>query len=841
MAETIANYDILKKIATGGMAEVYLAKQKGLGGFERLVCIKRILPHLTEQQDFITMFQDEARIAANLTHPNVAQIYDIGESDGSYYIAMEYVRGEDLRRIYNAEVARGRAMPLEPAAQMIMYAAAGLDYAHRQTTIDGRPLYLVHRDISPQNLLVTYDGHVKVVDFGVAKAAIKMSQTRSGVLKGKYSYMSPEQASGDPIDARSDIFALGVTLYEITTGTRLFKRENELETLHAVIECKVRAPRTVIPDYDSELENAVMRCLAYDPDDRYATAADLERDLERFLVGKGHPVNSSSLGLYMQDLFAEKLADELLLGGQPWEEENTPSRGPRSGPKLGKGKTDLRFGVETGATDISHPFDDEEDKTERTLVEEAWGDDLSKQAEALWESTAGQSSDWTGFADTSGETHTKGRKGVSVLSHDEVAGAGANPMDAAKTDRRRLRPKQERFLRKNVWFLGLGVLLCLGVGFGLSEMGFVGGRGGNTGPLVIDTEPRGARIEFFGDDAKELKRKYGFKKTPITIKEGVNSDGNLRLRIVREDYESAEVDLSEHQLEAGVAPDMIFVELTMGEGGREMGTLMLLSDPPGASVLVNGKKIEGVTPLTGLRVAGGQFYHVEFRKGNYEARWETRYMQPGMRLFIEVNLTATMDVTNVSANEGEASMAQTRGLPVVGSGQQGPSGNQAEKGLAKADPKEVGTRENKTSDDVKKRSLEPGFLKVEAGLKLQISSGKKVLGSTPLNKIALRPGRHQIRARSFEYGFVLTKKIHIKARQISTLRLDPGKGKLALNASPWAWVQFGRQERSETPVLLDLHEGDYVLRFECPNGRQKKKNVRIKPNKTQNLSIDCTS
>ncbi|MEE8409818.1 MAG: serine/threonine-protein kinase, partial [Myxococcota bacterium] len=157
MAQVFGNYEIIRKIATGGMAEVFLAKQTSLGGFERLVCIKRILPHLSEQEDFIKMFQDEARIVANLNHPNIAQIYDIGFLDGSYYIAMEYVRGEDLRRIYNQEVARGRAMPLEPAAHICMGAAAGLDYAHRQTSIDGRPLGIVHRDVSPQNILVTYD------------------------------------------------------------------------------------------------------------------------------------------------------------------------------------------------------------------------------------------------------------------------------------------------------------------------------------------------------------------------------------------------------------------------------------------------------------------------------------------------------------------------------------------------------------------------------------------------------------------------------------------------------------------------------------------------------------
>lgn len=325
MGEHFGNYEIIRRLAAGGMAEVLLAKQKSLGGFERLVCLKRILPHLSAQEDFLKMFQDEARIAANLVHPNIAQIYDIGEHDGHYYIAMEYVRGEDVRRIYNQEVARGQTLPRHIAALITMGAAAGLDYAHRQTDLDGAPLNLVHRDISPQNIVVSYDGHAKIVDFGVAKAAGKLNQTRAGVLKGKYSYMSPEQASGDPVDGRTDIFALGVTLYETTTGARLFKRDNELETLHAVLACNVPPPTQLVPRYDRDFEALVLKALAFDPEQRYQTAGELEQDLERYLLGHGFATSASHLAAYMQDLFAEKLADEALFGGTPWHEPNTRS------------------------------------------------------------------------------------------------------------------------------------------------------------------------------------------------------------------------------------------------------------------------------------------------------------------------------------------------------------------------------------------------------------------------------------------------------------------------------------------------------------------------------------
>jgi serine/threonine protein kinase len=307
MGRECGHYEILRKLATGGMAEVFLAKHRGFAGCERLVCIKRILPHLSEQDDFITMFRDEACIAALLVHPNIAQIYDIGQPDEIDYIAMEYVHGADLRRIYNQEVARGRAMPPEPAAHIAMGTASGLDYAHRQTTIDGRPLGIVHRDVNPQNILVTYDGHVKMIDFGVAKAEGKLNETRSGVLKGTYSYMSPEQASGGPVDGRADIFALGVTLYEITTGVRLFKRKTALETLHAITECRVTAPGEIIPDYDEELQEIVLRALAPDPAERFASAGDMQRSLERFLGRRHYATSASNLGAYMRELFAGEL------------------------------------------------------------------------------------------------------------------------------------------------------------------------------------------------------------------------------------------------------------------------------------------------------------------------------------------------------------------------------------------------------------------------------------------------------------------------------------------------------------------------------------------------------
>ncbi len=261
------------------------------------------------------MFLDEARIAARLAHPNIVEITDVGQVHGAYYIAMEYIHGEDVRRIYNQAYKLQRSLPLSHSIRVIAEASRGLEFAHTlEDSLTKRKVGVVHRDVSPQNILVTYGGGVKVVDFGIAKAANKVNQTRAGVLKGKYSYMSPEQALGDPIDHRTDIFALGIILYETTTGTRLFKRQNELATLQAVIKCEVIPPSDALPGYPIELEEIVLKSLAKEPRDRHQTAEQLSADLFRFLKSSRLYVEPDAIAEFMADLFADRLAEEAASG-----------------------------------------------------------------------------------------------------------------------------------------------------------------------------------------------------------------------------------------------------------------------------------------------------------------------------------------------------------------------------------------------------------------------------------------------------------------------------------------------------------------------------------------------
>jgi hypothetical protein len=298
-----------RKIAEGGMAEVFLAKQAGLEGFEKPVVVKRILPHLCHEDGFVQMFLNEARVAARLSHPSIVQIFDLGRVGDQYYIAMEYIHGEDLRALAK-QADKMRRQPVFAIVARIMADMLGaLHYAHTRTGPDGRPLGLVHRDVSPQNVLVTYEGGVKLVDFGIAKATESQAgqQTQAGLLKGKYSYMSPEQCRGRKIDARSDIFSVGILLWELLGWRRLFRRDNDMATLVAVAEEPIPRLRSVRPEVPAELDEICTRALERDPDRRFPSAQAMQAALEACIRKYAWEADSITLQRYIRELFQDKL------------------------------------------------------------------------------------------------------------------------------------------------------------------------------------------------------------------------------------------------------------------------------------------------------------------------------------------------------------------------------------------------------------------------------------------------------------------------------------------------------------------------------------------------------
>jgi serine/threonine protein kinase len=298
-------YQILRRLAVGGMAELYLARTRGMGGFEKLVVIKRVLPHLAEEPEFIEMFFREARLAATLDHPNIVHVMDIGALDEDPYFVMEYVHGEDLRAVLRKAASRG-SLGLEQAVAIVDAAATGLHYVHERNGLDGRPLGLVHRDVSPSNILVTYDGGVKVADFGIVKAAARTQMTRAGMMKGKVGYMSPEQCRGDEVDRRSDVFALGILLYETTTGHRLFHGDNDYAVLHRIVSGKYMPLSFDVQGYPESLKAIVSRALRRDVDERYPTAEALSIDLQSFAHEAGLRLSSQIVAGCVRDLFGER-------------------------------------------------------------------------------------------------------------------------------------------------------------------------------------------------------------------------------------------------------------------------------------------------------------------------------------------------------------------------------------------------------------------------------------------------------------------------------------------------------------------------------------------------------
>ena len=292
-------------LAAGGMARIYIGRTTGIGAFERHVVLKLITPERANDQIAVQMFLDEARMAAALNHQNVAQVFEVGEEGGVHYLAMEYVHGQDMRALLAKAGSQGTRIPLELALTVVAGAAAGLNHAHERRGPDGTPLGIVHRDVSPSNIMIGYDGAVKLLDFGIAKATNRSVETQSGIIKGKFAYMAPEQCRGRDVDRRSDVFSLGIILYEVSTQHRCFRADSDFDTMHRIVTGDVVRPTRLVPNYPPALEAIVMKALAVDPNQRYQSAGQLLEAIESFAVASRMSLSTMGLGRFMRDMFGE--------------------------------------------------------------------------------------------------------------------------------------------------------------------------------------------------------------------------------------------------------------------------------------------------------------------------------------------------------------------------------------------------------------------------------------------------------------------------------------------------------------------------------------------------------
>jgi serine/threonine protein kinase/class 3 adenylate cyclase/tetratricopeptide (TPR) repeat protein len=301
-------YQLIEKIATGGMAEVYKAKSYGVAGFEKLLVIKKILPHLSRNKDFVAMFINEAKIAVSLNHANIVQVYDLGVVGSDYFMAMEFIHGHDLMKIIKKGRKTRKFMPIPTSVYIISEVARGLDYAHSLSDPGGRPLNVVHQDVSPHNVLISYEGDVKVVDFGIARVGEVAEEEAGKMAGGKFAYMAPEQARGAKVDHRSDIFATCIILYELITGQRLYAGKDRNEKMRMVRNAEIPPPRAVNPEIPARLEELLLRGLHRDPDQRFQTTLELQEELLSFLYDVGMRVTRADLSMFMKDMFDEEYA-----------------------------------------------------------------------------------------------------------------------------------------------------------------------------------------------------------------------------------------------------------------------------------------------------------------------------------------------------------------------------------------------------------------------------------------------------------------------------------------------------------------------------------------------------
>jgi len=592
-------YFLTDKLAVGGMAEIYKAKTYGVDGFEKVLCIKRILPHAAADKDFVTMLIDEAKLSVLLSHANIVQVYDLGKVGDDYFIAMEFIHGVNLRDIMYACRETQRAIPPEIACFIASEICKGLDYAHRKTDADNQPLNIVHRDISPQNILLSYEGEVKIVDFGIAKAAMNISHTMAGILKGKIAYMSPEQAMGKAIDTRTDIFATGILLYEMLTGQKLFTGESQFEVLKKIRTSNITTD--TLPDTIPEkLREIMAKALAANVEDRYQTAGDLQIDLTRYLYSSYADFSPRKIAELVQDLFKEEIAQEQeAKAREVAHEAQTTSMNVEEGARQVEivqgtkepGETEDTAASGTAATqqvpETTRPM------AAATPPPPSTPPPAKKKKKWLWAIAAlvilgagigaatslfPQLKFWgkpaaVPTSDVTTATINSDPQGANVLVEGRRTGlrtpAVIPSLEVGKSYRIRL--EKEQYIPVDQ-MLTISSALPLTVTIPLAK---------EAGSLKVSSNPIGAKIYLNGEDTNKV--------TPATLTK-IPLGVDLRVTLMKEGFEDAEKVL---KLETK-APQTL--DIALNEIRPNTGSVMVSSEPAGAKIEIDGKDVKRVTP-----------------------------------------------------------------------------------------------------------------------------------------------------------------------------------------------------------------------------------------------------
>ncbi len=572
--QEFGRYRLVKSLGAGGMAEVFLAKLEGIEGFERKLAIKRILPHHSKNDGFVEMFKDEARLVSRLSHPNIVQTFEFGKVGDCYYLSMEYVDGVSLADIMNYHKRHKLVVPLPALVEIGIQICRGINYAHRETDDNGEPLGIIHRDLTPHNILVSRKGIVKITDFGIAKASMNTHLTQAGMIKGKVPYMSPEQAMGLKLTHVSDIFSVGIVLYELCCLERLFQGDNDFVTLQRVQEAAIPPIKEKRPDIPDQLEAAILKALARDRTQRYQWASELEADLTRIKFELGDAFQTFDLAAFVEKVYQGRRAQQPAAESEP----SLPPRAPGGhSPHVEEGLSEIAAGLE---------------KWKDGLAIEAGGsgpDDQDGGEEGEEEKkTVLLSPPQPERAKESGEEQKEERASQPTLGKAIAGGEGPEERERAPSAARRKR------------LLALLIVVVLGI---VGAAGY-GVWSSSRGSIVVDVDPADAEVYFNGAKAPG--------QSPYRVT-GLKSGDTVTIAVKKEGFVPYERTLS---VEGGVRKRLP-VQLA-----REPRALELITVPPGATVYLGGHKTGWRTPCR-LELPPGIDYDLAFVKEGYETSEET--------------------------------------------------------------------------------------------------------------------------------------------------------------------------------------------------------------------------
>ncbi|OGQ47494.1 MAG: hypothetical protein A3I05_02345 [Deltaproteobacteria bacterium RIFCSPLOWO2_02_FULL_44_10] len=589
----VGQYYLMEKIAQGGMAEIFKGLSYDVHGLKRTVCIKKILPHIAADREFIDSLIAEAKIAVTLSHGNIAQTYDLGKVGDDYFIVMEYVDGKSLSQISKRIKSMGKRVPLPLICYFMSEIANAIDYMHRRTDQQGNALHIVHRDISPQNVVVSYAGTVKLIDFGIAIAKSRIGITNSGILKGKFSYMSPEQARGDTLDQRSDIFSLGVIFHELLTNRRLFKSDDQRETLRNVRKADVPIPSSLVPDLPEELDRVVLTALAKDRRRRFASAAEMRDEILKFLHTAYPNFQPTDVAQFTQELFRDELAS------REEETSQTPHLIIEGTQSALKNEDPEPTNVHASPFDIREYLLEEDEEhsaiiRKRTLEENMDDDEDERTSLSLssWKTRYGKKVSLLGgviafaallfFAKSFFRTSANRTEEIpkTELSSTSPTTSPVIPRKETQSPSKEAQPPAPK--------------------------------------VVLASTP--SRATIFIDDAETTW------KTPITIDSLPAGEHVIGLFVENYRFWKKRASLS--------PGETLYFDVTLT---KDYGSLLITSQPTGALVIMNGIPV-GETPLTRTELEPGEIYRIEIWSEGYEHTTKEIKVRSGRQEEIRVTL-----------------------------------------------------------------------------------------------------------------------------------------------------------------------------------------------------------